>query len=163
MNWVDYLIIAVIVVSALVGVARGLIREVLSLGVWILALLVAWFFHHDVAEMLTPYLSQPSLRILVAFAALVVAVLFVGAILGAIMVALVDRAGLNGVDRFLGLGFGAARGALIVAMAVFLAALTPLPSDPVWGESRLLGDFQNMADWLLDRVPEDVKARLKEI
>ncbi|EXJ14684.1 CvpA family protein [Imhoffiella purpurea] len=163
MNWVDYLIISIIVVSALVGVARGLIREVLALGVWILALLVAWLFHRDVADLLIPYLSQPALRMLVAFAVLVVVILFLGAILGAILVALVDRAGLNGVDRFLGLGFGAARGVLIVAMAVFLAALTPLPSDPVWAESSLLGDFQDMADWLLERVPEDVKARLKAL
>ncbi|MFD2112849.1 CvpA family protein [Thiorhodococcus fuscus] len=163
MNWVDYLIISVIVLSALVGVARGLIREMLSLGVWILALLVAWFFHRDVADALIPYLSQPPVRILVAFAALVLVVLFVGAILGAVLVAVVDKAGLNGLDRFLGLGFGAARGALIVSMAIFLAALTPLPEDPVWTGSSLVGDFQVLGDWFLGLVPEDVQARLKQL
>lgn len=163
MNWVDYLIISIIVLSALVGVARGLIREVLSLGVWILALLVAWFFHRDVADLLIPYLSQPSLRIALAFAMLVLSVLFLGAILGAVLVAIVDKAGLTGLDRFLGLGFGTARGVVIVAMVVFLAALTPLPQDPLWAGSSLIGDFQVLGDWFLGLVPADLQARLKQL
>ena len=163
MNWIDYVIIAIIVLSALVGLARGLVREVLSLGVWIAALAVAWIFHREVAELLTMQLSQPSARIAVAFAALVFVTLILGAILGALLTRLIDRTGLTGIDRMLGLVFGAARGGVIVAMAVFLVALTPLPEDAWWRESILISDFQVLADWILSQTPADLQAWMKQL
>lgn len=163
MNWVDYVIIAIIVLSALVGLARGLIREVLSLGIWIAALAIAWIFHREVAELLTTQLSQPSARIAVAFVALVFVTLILGAILGALLTRLIDRTGLTGIDRILGLVFGTARGGVIVAMAVFLVALTPLPEDVWWRESTLIGDFQVLADWILSQTPADLQAWMKQL
>ncbi|CRI67744.1 Colicin V production protein homolog [Thiocapsa sp. KS1] len=163
MNWVDYAILGVILLSALVGVGRGLIREVLSLGVWIAAILVAWLFHREVAELLVPYLSQPSVRLAAAFIGLILGTLVLGAILGALLSALIESTGLSAVDRVLGLVFGAARGVVIVAMAVYLAALTPMPEDSWWQESRLIGQFQTVAGWLIGLVPEEVQARVKSL
>lgn len=163
MNGVDYVIIAIIAISALVGLARGLVREILSLGVWIAALVIAWIFHRDLADLLVTQLSQPSLRIAVAFAALVFVVLLVGAILGAILSAFVEKAGLTGLDRLLGMLFGTARGAVIVAMAVFLVALTPLPQDVWWQESQLIGGFQATANRMLALVPEGIQTRLRQL
>lgn len=163
MNWVDYAILGVILLSALVGVARGLVREALSLGVWIAAILIAWLYHRQVADLLVPYLSQPTVRMVAAFIALVLFTLLVGALLGAALSALVDRAGLSGLDRALGLVFGAARGVVIVAMVVFLAALTPMPDDPWWKESSSIGRFQSVANWLVSLVPEELRARIKEL
>jgi membrane protein required for colicin V production len=163
MNWVDYAILGVILLSALVGIGRGLIREVLSLGTWVAAILVGWFFHKPVAELLVPYLSQPSVRLGVAFLALIILTLFVGAIVGAILSALVEKTGLTGLDRLLGLAFGAARGVIIVAMAVFLAALTPMPQDSWWQESRLIAPFSDVAQWLVAQVPPEVQERVKSL
>lgn len=163
MNWVDYAIVAIVVLSALVGLARGLIREVLSLGVWVAALAVAWLFHREVADLLTTQLSQPSARIAVAFVALVFVTLILGAVLGSLLTTLVDRTGLTGVDRVLGFAFGAARGVVIIAMAVFLAALTPLPEDAWWRESNLIGDFQKVADGILGLVPPDLQTWMKQL
>ncbi|MBK1717921.1 CvpA family protein [Thiocystis violacea] len=163
MNWVDYAILAIILLSALVGVARGLIREVLSLGTWILALAVAWLFHKEVANLLVSQLSDPSVRIAVAFLGLVLLTLVLGAILAAVLTAVVDKVGLTSLDRLLGFAFGGARGVLLVAMAVFLVALTPIPSDPMWRESTLIGEFQTIGGWFLDRVPPELQTRLKQI
>lgn len=163
MNWVDYAVLGVILISALAGWGRGLIRELISLGVWIVAGIVAWLYHAQVAELLVPYLSQPSVRLVAAFVGLVMLTLILGAVLGAILSALVDRAGLAGIDRILGLGFGAARGVVIVAMAVYLAALTPVKEDPWWQESTLIADFQDVATWLIGFVPEDAQARIKAL
>ncbi|NCA69859.1 MAG: CvpA family protein [Sphingobacteriia bacterium] len=163
MSWVDYAIIAVIILSALVGLGRGIIRELLSLGVWIAAVVVAWLFHREVAGLLEPYLSQASVRHVLAFGVLIILTLIAGAVLGALLSAVVDRAGLAGLDRVLGLGFGIARGVVIVAMAVFLAALTPIAEDPWWGESRLIPDAQLVADWLISQVPEDIQSKIKEL
>jgi membrane protein required for colicin V production len=163
MNWVDYAILGVILLSALVGIGRGLIREVLSLGVWIAAILIAWLFHREVAELLVPYLSEPSLRLAAAFVGLILGILVLGAVLGAVLSALIETTGLGAVDRVLGLLFGAARGVVIVAMAVFLASFTPMPEDSWWQESRLVGQFQTVADWLISLVPEEVQARVKSL
>ncbi|WP_041447255.1 CvpA family protein [Thiocystis violascens] len=163
MNWVDFAIIAIVVLSALVGLARGIVRELLSLGVWVAALAVAWVFHREVADLLVAQFSQPSVRLAVAFIALVLVTLILGAILGAVLTAFVDKAGLTGADRVLGLVFGAGRGVVMVAMAVFLAGLTPLPSDPWWQESRYIGQFQEFADWMLGMVPDEIQARIKQL
>jgi membrane protein required for colicin V production len=86
--------------------------------------------------------------------------------LGAILSALIDKTGLSAIDRVLGLLFGAARGVVVVAMAVFLAALTPMPDDPWWQESQtdrsIRGEGQ-VAEWLLAMVPEDVQAKVKSL
>jgi membrane protein required for colicin V production len=163
MNWVDYAILGVILLSALVGIGRGLIREVVSLGVWVAAILIAWLFHREVAELLVPYLSQPSVRLAAAFVGLILGTLMLGAVLGAVLSALIETTGLGAVDRVLGLFFGAARGVVIVAMAVFLASFTPMPEDSWWQESRLVGQFQSVAGWLIGLVPEEVQARVKSL
>lgn len=163
MNWLDYALIGIVLISALVGLGRGLVREVLSLAVWIAALGGAWLYHRDAAELLTPYISNPSARLAVGFVALVLAALILGAILGAILTALVDKARLTGLDRALGLLFGAARGAVLVSMAVFLGALTPLPDEDWWQQSRTVAQFQSVANWMLSLVPAQVQEQLKKV
>jgi membrane protein required for colicin V production len=163
MIWVDYVIIGIIALSAVIGLARGLIREVLSLVIWVVAAFVAWTFHGSVADQLTPWLSQPSVRVGVAFVLLVFAVLILGAILGQVLTTLVDKTGLSGTDRLLGVVFGAARGALLVAILVYLASLTPMREDPWWKESALIGQFQTLADRILAMVPPELEVKLKSL
>lgn len=163
MIWVDYVIIAVIALSAVIGLARGLIREVLSLVIWVAAGGVAWVFHRTLADQLTPWLSTPSVRVGVAFVILVFVVLILGAIFGQLLTTLIDRTGLTGTDRLLGILFGAARGAVLVALMVYLAALTPMLEDPWWNESHLIGHFQTLADRLLDLIPPEIQAKIKSL
>ncbi|TVQ89748.1 MAG: CvpA family protein [Chromatiaceae bacterium] len=160
---IDYVILAIIAISALIGLARGLIREVISLGVWLLALLAAWLFYEPVAVQLAPLISTPSLRIGVAVLILVLGVLLAGAVVAFLLTLLVEKTGLTGTDRVLGLAFGAGRGALVVALLVFLASLTPLTQDPWWEESRLLAQFQGLAGWLLAQVPPELTERVQSL
>ena len=159
MNWVDYIILGTIALSALVGVARGLIREVLSLGTWVAALAIAWFFHQELADLLSGQLAHPLVRKGAAFIALVLLVLIAGAILGTVLTALIDTVGLTGVDRLLGMAFGGARGVVLVAMTVYLVALTPAQGDPAWKESMLIKDFASISQWLLSLTPPELADR----
>lgn len=163
MSWIDIAIIAVIVLSALVGVARGLIRELLSLAAWVAALALGWLYHKQIAELLVAQISEPSIRPIVAFVGIVLGVLILGAILGALLTAIIDRIGLTWIDRALGLFFGAARGVVVVALAVFLAGLTPLTDETWWKESQAVAELQQVADWMLSLVPPEVQARLKNV
>ena len=160
MIWADYAILAIIGLSALISIWRGLIREVLSLLAWILAILVAVTFMRPLADQLTPYISVPSARLIIAFMALFIATLLCGAIINFTIAKLVMSSGLSGTDRVLGIVFGVARGVLVVAVMVHMAGLTPLPQDPWWEQSVLLGRFEAMLLWLRSHLPPEVAAYL---
>jgi membrane protein required for colicin V production len=163
MNLIDLAFIAVILVSALIGLGRGLVREVWSLVVWIAALGLGWLYHQEAAELLAGQIAQPAVRLGLAFVAIVLVVLILGAILGALLSRGISKAHLGGVDGALGFVFGAARGTLLVAMAVYLASLTPMPEEAWWKESQTIGQFRAMADWVLSLVPPQVQEQLGRV
>jgi membrane protein required for colicin V production len=156
MSWVDYLIIAIIGLSALISLVRGFVRETVSLLAWVIGFVVAWSYFRDLSLQLAPWVETPSLRLGLAFAILLLVVLLLGAIAGFLVGQLVDKTGLSGTDRLLGVLFGAARGAVLVAILVLLAGLTPFPQDTWWDDSRLIVHFQHLAVWLLSLLPPDI-------
>lgn len=160
LTWVDYGILGVIGFSALVSLMRGFVRETLSLLAWILAFWVAFTFFREIAVHM-PWISVPSIRIAVAFILLLVTTLILGAVVNFLIGQLLDKTGLTVADRLFGILFGVARGALIIAVLVLLAGLTPLPQDPWWRESQLLGHFIGIAEWLRAWLPPDIAARFR--
>jgi membrane protein required for colicin V production len=163
MTWIDVAVVAVILLSAVVGLARGLIREVLSLAAWLAALGLGYLYYKPFAETLVPYIAHPGVRLGTAFVLLVLGVLVLGAVLGALLSALIDKTGLTWLDRLFGLFFGAARGGVVVAMVVFLAALTPLADETWWKDSATISYWQKTADWLIGLVPPGIQDQLKKV
>jgi membrane protein required for colicin V production len=151
--WIDYGILGLVALSAVVGLLRGFIREAFSLLVWILAVWVGLTFSHDFAPLLEKQIPVPSVRIAAAFAALFILTLLVGGLVSYLLTQLVQLTGFTGTDRMLGLLFGVARGALLVSVLVLLAGITPLPNDPWWKESVLIPPFQKLALWLREQLP----------
>lgn len=147
MNWADWTIIAIIAISGLLSLKRGFIREALSLASWVAAFIVARLFTAPLAMVLQDYIHTPSARIATAFAILFLATLIVGALVSALIVALVQATGLSSTDRILGIGFGVARGALVVVVMVALLGVTPAIEDPWWHESQLIPHFIQMESW----------------
>ncbi|MEJ2644160.1 MAG: CvpA family protein [Gammaproteobacteria bacterium] len=160
MTWVDYGILAVIGVSALVSLLRGFVREAFSLASWVAALWVALAFFEPLSGALVHWISIPSLRLGAAFAVLFLVVLLLGALIGYLAGQLVQKTGLTGTDRVLGMVFGLGRGMIIVAVLVLLAGLTAMPRDPWWSQSQLLPHFQHLALWLRGFLPADIAARI---
>lgn len=157
MNWADYIILAVLAVSVLIGLWRGLISEVLALAIWVAAFWVAWTFGPSVAGHFEHSIQLPSARILVGYGICFLAVLIAGALLRFLVSKLIEGTGLSGTDRLLGMVFGFVRGVLLVTLAVFLLGFTAFTRDPWWNESALLPQFKGMAAWLGERVPENVR------
>lgn len=157
MNWADYIVLGVIAVSVLIGLWRGLVSEVMALAIWIAAFWVAWLLGPDVAERFHGIIHLPSARMLVGYGLCFLVVLLLGALVRWIISKLVESTGLTGTDRLLGMGFGFVRGVLVVTLAVFLLGFTPLSRDPWWRQSLLLGQAQGVADWMVKRLPENVR------
>ncbi len=154
--WVDFVILGIILVSALISLVRGFVREAFSLAVWILAFWVSWTFFRDLSLRMESFIATPSVRLGVAFAILMVLSLTVGGLANYLIIRLIKSTGLSGSDRFIGMIFGIARGVLVMAILVLLAGLTPLPQDPWWHDSVLIPYFQELALWLKDLLPPEV-------
>ncbi len=154
--WVDYVIIGVIFVSALIGLFRGLIKEAFSLGTWVISIGVGIRFCQPFSSYLVDFIDVPSVRIAAAFIILLLLTLILGSMLSYLISQIVDKTGLTGTDRFAGFLFGIARGMVVIAVLILLAGLTPLPQDPWWVESTLIGPFQEFSIWLREQIPEDV-------
>lgn len=155
MIWIDFVILGIIGLSALISLIRGFVSEAFSLLAWVLAAWVAWSFFRDLALHLD-WFTVPSVQLGASFLILFIATLMLGALVNFLVGQLVDKTGLSGTDRMIGVLFGAARGALLVAVLVLLAGLTPFPNDPWWKESHLIVYFQDLALWLKSLLPADI-------
>ncbi|WP_150303798.1 CvpA family protein [Pseudomonas saliphila] len=151
-TWVDWVIIGTVVVSALISLTRGFVKEALSLTTWVIAGLVAWMFGGAFADLLIGYIETPSLRVIVACGILFVLTLILGGLLNYLIGQLVVATGLSGTDRFLGMVFGAARGVLLVVVAAGLLSLAPVEADDWWRQSQLIPHFLLVADWSKDFI-----------
>lgn len=161
MSWLDLVILGIIVLSALISLIRGFVKESISLVTWIVAGAVALRYFLPMAVLLEPYIETPTLRLMVAGGGLFVGTLIVGAIVNFIAGQLVSKTGLSGTDKALGVVFGGARGLLIVTMLVLLASLTPAPESEVWQDSMLVEFFQDLAGWVKSVIPADAVERFK--
>lgn len=159
MNWVDLIIIVIIVISALISLVRGFVKESISLASWVVAGFIALRYFTALADLLEPYIESPTIRSGTGFAILFVCSLIVGAVINFMASQLVSKTGLSGTDKSLGVVFGAARGIIIVIMLVLLAGLTPMPSESWWKESTMVEYFTSMAGWIKDILPDDVASR----
>lgn len=161
MNWVDYTIIAVMALSVVISLFRGLLKEVMALVVWVAAFWVAFHFVDPGAAWFSPWISVPSAQMAAAFVVLFLVTLIVGGLISYLLGRLIETTGLSGTDRFFGIFFGLARALVLVTAVVLVAGLTPLPQDPWWRESVLLPRFEVLAQWASGYMPEQVRGYLE--
>lgn len=160
MNGADLAIIGILLVSVVVSLIRGFIKEVFSILVWAAAIFAGFQFSGLLAEALVPVIELPSARFIVAFAAVFLLVLSVGGLIGFLVGKMVEKTGLSPTDRLFGAVFGLARGLALVVLAVMLLSLTPFVRDPWWAESRLMPTFETMAERARAWLPESVTGLL---
>lgn len=161
MIWVDYFILGVILLSGLLSLWRGFVKEALSLVTWIAAPVIAILFYEDFAPWFERWVSVPSARLALAFGILLVLVLILGGLVNYLVGQLVSKTGLTGTDRALGIVFGIARGVMVVGVLVLLAGLTQVPQDPWWKESVFLKHFVDLALWMRSFLPTDIAANIQ--
>ncbi len=157
MNGADLVILGILLVSIVVSLFRGFIKEVFSILVWVAAIFAAFRVAGPLAGALEPIIDLPSARLIVAFAAVFVLVLIVGGLISFLVGKMVEKTGLSPTDRLFGGLFGLARGLVIVVLAVLLLRVTPFAEDPWWGDSRLLPTFETLAEQARLWLPESVR------
>ena len=159
----DILLLVVMLVSALLAMVRGLMREILSIASWAAAAGVTLYFY----KRLVPVAKQYIYNDLVATGA-VVAGLFLGTLLIVSVVTikisdLILDSRVGALDRTLGFLFGLARGLVVVVAAyMFFAWLSPEKNHPNWiKNAKSLVVIQNTGNWLISVLPDDIDKYLK--
>ncbi len=135
MNWVDVALVAVLVLSILLGLWRGLVYEVLSVAGWVVAFIAAQRYASAVAELLPMEGFAPALQLAAGFALVFVGVAFAAGLVSWLVKKLVASVGLRPVDRLLGAVFGVARGVLILLAVATVVSMTPMRSEAAWAGS----------------------------
>lgn len=156
----DWVALAVVSLSFVVGLFRGFVREVLSLAGWIAAGLIAATYAEQLARVIPAASLDPLVRWGLAFILIVVAVLIGTGMISFVVRRLLRAVGLGGADRLFGALFGAARGVAVLVVFVFLGGLTPLREQAFWKDSQVIPLLETVAASVQPLLPDAVRARL---
>ena len=154
MSATDWVLLAIVAVSALFGLMRGFVGVAASLAAWVLAGWAAFRFGGGVALMLARDGDPSAGQLFAGYALSFLVVLLVVGLVGWLLRKAVDSVGLSGLDRALGLALGTVRGAFVASALVLLLGLTSLPRDPEWQGSQVVPVFVPGARWLSGWLPE---------
>lgn len=148
MTTIDFLFLIIILVSVIVSLWRGFVREIFSLGGWIISFWVATRFSSPLANFLEDYIEAYSFRVILSYVVLFVITMLLAAAANNLLSQLVERANLSSTDRAIGAIFGVFRGFVILVMLVTLGGITPFPKDDWWQESAMMPSIQSTAIWV---------------
>ena len=146
----DWIFVALLLASMLMGAWRGLVYEFLSLAGWVVAFVVAQWLARDAAALLPIDEAQETVRYAAGFILVFIVTVFACGFLAWLGKKLVEAIGLRPVDRTLGAVFGVLRGVLILLVLVVMAGLTGLDQAPWWQEAR---SAVLLSDWVKELKP----------
>jgi membrane protein required for colicin V production len=160
MTGLDWLVGGILLLSALVGLIRGLTKEVISLAAWILAFWGAKTFAPDLA-MLLPGRDAPGLQHAAALVLIFLVILLLAGLIGFLMSKLIDFGGLGVYDRLLGAAFGVARGLVAVVALALAASLTAVPRTQFWLASWCHPQLEKAVLFSKPWLPRDMAAHVQ--
>jgi membrane protein required for colicin V production len=160
LGWVDWALLAVLALSVVVGLWRGLVFEVLSLLGWVAAYIAAQMFAPAVAPMLPIGHPGEALNHAAAFAATFVAALLLWALAARLLRLVIHATPLQVVDRVLGGGFGLLRGAVLLLAVATIVSLTPAQRAPAWQHSQGAAWLTTLLTGLKPVLPDAIAQHL---
>ena len=148
-NYFDYLLLIILLLSVLVGIWRGFVKEALSFFIWIMAFVLAFLFSSKLANFLSHYIQSDTEANILSFFAIFLLVLIIGKLLAALINKFLDRlCGVSLVNRLVGGCFGFARGVLIILVLIYLVALSPWQSREWFEQSQLVLWSKNVVKFM---------------
>lgn len=163
LNWLDALILAIFLLSALLGMWRGLASEALALLAWVAAFFAARAWGGSAAQLIhiNAYgMNDPGIRHLTGFIIVFVLTLLIFSIARWLAKNMLQAIGLGLADRLLGIAFGCGRALFIIWIGVLLAGLTPLPQQRWWQASTLVPPLETAVIATKPWLPPSLAERL---
>lgn len=156
MSGLDWVVVAVVGLSVLLGIVRGFVREVISFAGWVVGIWLAFRYAAHAGAWLPFAQDLPIVQTTVAAVAIVVGCVFAAALAGWIARQLLAAARLSAADRTLGGLFGLARALAIAALVIVLARDTELRNAPWWRESVVMTQLEAALRYAVAAMPVKV-------
>ncbi len=156
----DYVVSGIFIVSVILSILRGFVREGLSIAGWIVAFIAASSYASVMERFLPVEIVGETLRNAIAFVVTFLAVLLITALATMLLSALIKGIGLGFIDRLLGSVFGFIRALVIVILLVLMAGLTTIPSQGFWHQAALSRPLEAIAIQVLPWLPDDLSKRI---
>jgi len=158
----DAILLIVMLVSGLLAMIRGFMREILSIGAWGIAALVTLYSYSRVLPIAKQYITSDMVAAGASVAGVFLITLLIVSVITARISDLVLDSRVGALDRTLGFLFGLGRGLIIVVVAfLFFAWLVPDRSQPEWvrgAKSRIV--LQSTGQWLMSMLPDDPESTI---
>lgn len=151
---IDILIAAAILVSVVVGIFRGFVKEAISIAALVIAIWAALYFGPEAGNISENWFKSEELQMWFGRVLVFLVILSLGGLLGWGISKLVRLSVLSGMDRMLGAVFGIARGILLVAVAIIGGQFAGFDNDGWWLESNFIPQIEVVADWIKIMAPE---------
>lgn len=152
---VDWILLAVLGLSLLLGMWRGIVHEVLSLVGWVAAFYVSQMYAPLAAAWLPMEGSSQMLRYAAGFVVVFIAVLVATVLVSWLVKKLVSAVGLGPLDRLLGSLFGLLRGVVILLAVTLLVGMTPMRETEAWKQAQGSQWLQQFLHVLKPVLPAD--------
>ena len=154
-TWIDYAIIAIILISTIISLFRGFMKEIVSLVIWIVAFILAFHYSAVVSDEFKTHIASDSLRLTVSFVLILIVVLLIGAVIKFIMNRIKSNNEVGVTDRILGTILGLVRGIFLVVMLLLLGELTTFNQTSAWQNSVLIPYLEFLVTWSKHLIPND--------
>ena len=157
MALIDIAIAVAIVLSAVVGLFRGFVKEAISIASLLFAIWAAMYFGPAIGSVSDSWLTSRELQVWFGRILVFAVILSLGGLLGWGISKLVRLSVLSGMDRFLGSLFGIGRGVLLTAVFLIGGEFAGFDNDPWWDASVLIPHFEVVADWIRIMAPQGLE------
>jgi len=151
---IDIVIAVAIVISVIVGIARGFVKEAISIASLLVAIWAALFFGPGIGEISDSWISSPDFQAWFGRILVFAVVLSIGGLLGWGISKLVRLSVLSGMDRLAGAVFGAGRGVLLAALFILGGQFAGFDNDAWWKRSILVPYLEFVAEWITIMAPQ---------
>ena len=163
MNWLDLVIILIVLLSAAAGFKRGFIRIGIGFVAVVVGFILAAWFYGLAAHAVAPYVATRAFANIIGFLVIFACVMALGALLTMVMTKLFNIVGLSWLDRVAGGTFGLVRGALVATILVMLfAAFTPGRAPAAIVQSEIAPHLIEASSVLAALTPNEIKSGFRK-
>jgi len=156
----DVLVIVVVLISAMLAMVRGFVREVLSIASWVAAAAAAYILYKPVVPLVKPYIDSATAQAIVSAGAVFVVALIVATYITTKIADFVIDSRVGAVDRAFGFLFGAARGILLLVVALLFFDWLVNPPPPWVANAQTRPALEDLGARLIAALPEDLEATI---
>lgn len=155
MNYIDIAIAAIIAISLIISVKRGIVKEVISIATWLLSVFCVLNYTEELSDSLSSYISNPPLRTLIGVVIIILAIFIVGKIINKLLEAIIADSWFGPFDKIIGIAFGVARGVVVVSIVIVAANMLKINYKDYTHGSILLSHFEDIASTLFKLVDDN--------